>query len=53
MKTIGIIFVIWVTLNITALLINLLFSNLITGTLTMILTFATAIWLITKTIKEL
>lgn len=51
MKTLTYIIIIWATLNITALTINLLLSNLITGTITLLALFATGAWILAKGIK--
>lgn len=53
MKTLAIIITIWITINLLALILNLLFSNTITGTITMLLIISGGISLAIKIIKEL
>jgi hypothetical protein len=51
MKTVATLVFIWLMLNITALLINLLFSNTLTATITFFAFFITGAWIIRKAIK--
>jgi hypothetical protein len=48
LKVFGVLTIIWLALNLTALIINLLFSNLITGGLTFLGLFITAYKYLTK-----
>lgn len=52
MKTVATLVFIWLMLNMTALLINLLFSNPITATITFFAFFATGAWIIGKALKN-
>lgn len=52
MKTVATLVIIWLTLNLIALTMNLLFSNPYTATLTFLAFFATGAWIIGKAIKS-
>jgi uncharacterized protein (DUF2062 family) len=51
MKTIATLVFVWLIINATALIINLLFSNPYTATITFFAFFITGAWIIRKAIK--
>jgi len=51
MKTLATIILSWLAINALALVMNLLFANTITGTITMLTLIGTLTWIATKIIK--
>jgi uncharacterized protein (DUF2062 family) len=52
MKTIATLVFIWLMFNMIALIANILFSNIITGSITFLSIFALGAWAIAKIVKD-